>query len=181
MKRILGAAIAIMLLFGALLFSTFRSLSVCRQCGSKRSTIEFQVPLSSLTYWSRHNVEETEMSRTARDARLVGDHVHDWVFVHGSGNGIACALGEGGDASTNVRLPEVVSFISCSGRYRERREAAEWLSMALDPVNSRAVCQWLTVEQFPENGFETAADYENWRSRADGSWSEILAQHQEQR
>ena len=176
--RKIAIGVAVTLLIGAILsYSTFGSLSVCRRCGCKRSTTEFQIPLTPLTYWSTHAIVETEMSRMAQDRELVGVHAHNWVFVHGSGNGVTCALGIGGDVSNNVRLPEVLSFIECTSRYRDQREAAEWLSITLDPDKSRAVYQWLTIEQFPENGFESASDYESWRKSSDRDWTGILDQY----
>ena len=177
MSRRIAIGVALVFALGAVLFSTFSSISVCSRCGSTRSSLEFQIPLTSLSYYRRFTIEDTEMCRMARE--LVGSHEHQWELIHGSGNGVACEIGMGGDILNNVRSAEVISFVSCTYRFRGRQEARDWLSTALDHKTARALQSWLLVQQFPEKGFDSPNEYEKWRQDADKSWPDLVEESEQ--
>ena len=74
--------------------STYRYFSVCRGCGLRQETTEYQFPglmmhflgLGDLSYWTTHETMETPLS-TALTGSL-GFHRHQWVFGYGRGNGV---------------------------------------------------------------------------------------------
>jgi hypothetical protein len=100
-------------------------------------------------------------------------HSHDWVLIQGGGNGILCALGKGGPLDRNARSPTVVAFLHYTFQYRGRQEAQYWLDMALTDRDSKAVGDWLQWNLFPETGFDSATEYDEWRQRADEDRPEV--------
>ncbi|MFO0914576.1 MAG: hypothetical protein U0795_16580 [Pirellulales bacterium] len=172
-RRILIATVLICAV-GALRFSTFGSLSVCTHCGCRLSATDFQLPLVPVTYWRQQKIEATPLSIVARDLGLVKPHAHDWDLIQGGGNGIRCALGQGGELSRALRSPQVTQFLLDTSRYRGRDEANRWFGTALDFRQSRAMSEWIQIQLYPADGFAAATDYDHWRTEADLKWPEFV-------
>src|SRR5436309_77765 len=73
------------------LFGRFDYVSICQHCGRARRSTEFQVPLTDVPYYWFHRDNDTEFS--SRLGHMVPAHECRWLFGHGGGNGIVCALG----------------------------------------------------------------------------------------
>lgn len=159
---------------GVLLFSTFRSTSVCVECGCRSSATDFQLPLLPVTYWRWQGIENTLLSLVGRDLGFLEPHAHDWKMIHGGGNGVLCAIGYGGELDRTVRSREVTQFLLDTSRYRGRDEAGLWFDRALDYRKSRAVSDWISLNSYPHDGFAAALEYDSWRRRADLEWSEYV-------
>jgi len=172
MKRVALFSVSALVIGAIALFATFQSLSTCSLCGCRGHSIEFQLPFTDVTYCRIQNVQQTPLSQVGKQLALVSAHRHDWKLIHGSGNGIMCAIGRGADLDRNARSTQVASFVADTARYRDRVEAARWFKTALDARNSKAVFDWLL--DYPEHDMGTSQDYEKWRARADHDWPEFV-------
>src|SRR5262249_24539975 len=94
---ILFSAFALVLVCLTLWVGRYYSSSVCTKCAAIRATQEWQVPGTRITLFARSSESDTPLSITLRTNRLVGPHAHAWLGFHGSGNGVRCALGSGGE------------------------------------------------------------------------------------
>jgi hypothetical protein len=174
MKRATIIIVGTIIVGTVALFSTFSSISVCGVCGCTCQRTELQIPFTFVTYWRFERAFESPLSEQVNRLKLAPLHKHDWIFIHGSGNGIMCALGSGGEIHTSARSPEVAAFIADTHRYRDADEARRWLAIALREREASALNNWLFMGASPYTGFESAEDYENWRRRADPQWPEFL-------
>jgi hypothetical protein len=166
-RRIFTIA-AVLIVLVVVWFSTFRSTSVCVECGCRSSALDFQLPLmAGSTYYRYRSIEQTPVSDVARELDFIKLHSHDWKLMHGGGSGILCALGRGVDLDPTVRSTRVARFIECTHRYHGPDEGRRWFATALEYQHSRAVHDWLRMSAFPEDGFSSVTDYQDWRRRAD--------------
>jgi hypothetical protein len=169
---VLGWLAAALVAIAALLMSTFSSTSICDQCGRESHDTAFQIPLSELTFWRLHSIEATPVSALADELGLGSAHEHHWQFVHGTGNGIACALGSGGGIHQLAHSEEFMSFVRCTQRFRGDDEARAWVEAALDEKRARSIRQWLSISGFSETRSRSASEYDGWRQRTDRVWAE---------
>jgi len=172
-KIVMGLAFGV--LTATLPFSTFRSASVCRRCGCRSYAIDFQLPFIPITYWRHRKTEQTLFSGMATELALCQPHSHDWTLIQGGGNGVLCALGNGGNLNRDVRSKEVVAFITNTNRYRDKSEAQKWFEIALDYKDSKALGDWLQFNSFPESGFDSSPEYDKWREDKDKEWPDFVA------
>jgi hypothetical protein len=73
----------------------FGYFSVCDRCGALRRTTEWKLPLSEFTVFTRSVESETPLSRAVLTNGIVQPHTHHWLFGHGGGHGVKCAIGQG--------------------------------------------------------------------------------------
>jgi hypothetical protein len=130
--------------------------------------------MAGSTYYRHRIIQRTPFNEVAGDLGLIRPHPHDWKLMHGGGNGIACALGRGVELDPTVRSTEVAQFIRCTHQYHGRQEARIWVETALDDHHSKALYDWIHTTAFPQSGFSSATDYEEWRRRADPKWPEFV-------
>jgi hypothetical protein len=100
--------------------------SVCSQCGAERISSRS----SFLPFIRIHNFEETPFSLAMREAGVVGEHEHDWVFAHGNGPTVS-ASGRGMrlNGATHSLPPRY--FIEATAKWRGTEEARWWLRLVL--------------------------------------------------
>lgn len=110
------------------------------------------------------NRDETSLSRSATVRRLVGEHEHDWRFIHGGSGSISCAIGDGGqfsaianDSNVAVLLDRVLEVLGDS-------EAQRLLKAALDPNSSRAIRSWFTIPS--DTTVTKDEDFRSWYNQA---------------
>lgn len=65
------------------------------------------------------------------------EHEHQWLFAHGSGGAVTCALGVGGDLTSSVRGEEAVQGLEEIRKHRGDEAAKYWLDRLLDPKRTR--------------------------------------------
>src|SRR5438309_425937 len=107
----MGAAFLI-LISAAFAFWPFRFYydSVCSQCGAAKWTTEWQLPYSQTSLYSHSSVQETALSSYLARSGYIGTHSHRWLFGHGGGNGVRCALGDGDSIRQSVTSPNVECY-----------------------------------------------------------------------
>ncbi len=93
--------------------------SVCDRCGAGRWTQEWQVPRTEIPLFALSTERDTLLSVTLRTNQLVGPHPHNWLFVHGGGNGVRCALGHGGALLQTASHPQMPQLVEALHRYHE--------------------------------------------------------------
>lgn len=116
-KRLLVILGVLLMIIAALSVGQFSSTSVCTRCGAVRRTVEFQIPGTSLTLWTFRRDESSPVSKVLEQEKLISEHVHNWEFCQGSGNGIFCALGRGHRLLHVVETPEMASLVEASHRF----------------------------------------------------------------
>ncbi|MDB5328397.1 MAG: hypothetical protein JWM57_3966 [Phycisphaerales bacterium] len=147
--------------FGAL-WGAFGYSSACRECGMIRSSTDWQIPFTPLTYWRSHSLEPTLLSREVEADALATGHTHNWVFSHGGGNGIMCAIGSGRWLMSEAMSPDCPTFIHGLVLYRDKRLAREWLTLLLDP--KIAIHPPLGYD-LPKKNFPNKAAFDEWGSK----------------
>jgi hypothetical protein len=170
---------SIVLLVALLLIAVFNPFrfgyfSVCSVCGAVRNSTCREVPIVSIEYWCSHSVEQSALSKSAAEAGLVGLHEHQWLFGHGGGGGIVCALGPGMSIRPASDSEVVAAFIAAMSIYEGQAAAKEWLRRALTPESGGEIRDVLQFTGFPANGFRSKQEYEDWRGKADGELKQLL-------
>jgi hypothetical protein len=127
-----------------------------------QKTTEWQLPWGRQTFFARSEIEPTPLSIYLARSGTVTAHSHQWLFVHGGGNGIKCALGDGDELVGTVMSPNVVRFLMFSGHYGEPEETGKLLKMAFDRDASHTIQGFATL--VPTNGFSNREQYRAWIS-----------------
>lgn len=138
--------------------------SVCSQCGAIKQTTEWHLPNSDYSF-THSSIEQTPLSTYLTSAGIVGAHSHHWLFGHGGGNGIRCALGDGDQIRATVESPEVVRFLALGRQFGDPEENSNFLRYAFDRDISRGVC--FIARSVPTNGFATREQYRAWMAEYD--------------
>jgi hypothetical protein len=73
----------------------FGYFSVCDRCGALRRTTDWKLPLTEFTAFSRSTESDSPLSRVLLTNGIVQPHTHQWLFGHGGGHGVRCAIGPG--------------------------------------------------------------------------------------
>ena len=155
------AVLVALAVWGPFRFSWF---SICDQCGSVRNSSYRQLPFVGITYWTSHDVIETPLSRIA--AGFVPPHEHHWLFGHGGGNSVTCALGPAGSMRRFTRDPEIVRFIELTHRFAGSNAAQHYLAYALNPDQCRQFSVWLDLNNIVDSDIDSVAAYEGWLAKA---------------
>lgn len=100
--------------------------SVCTQCGRRRYSRDWMVPFTRIKIGSVNNETDTPLSTVLRQKNIVPAHTHQWLFIHGSGNGIMCAIGSGSTmlSSTNDEVANTISLLHDRGQIEVPRSPA---------------------------------------------------------
>lgn len=120
-----------------LIESPFGYFSVCGRCGSVRSTTDWKLPFSDFTVFTQSAESETPLSRVLLTNGIVQPHAHQWLFGHGGGHGIRCAIGPGRHirpAADSEEFARLVLALHSHGLTALRDRV---LQGALDPDTSR--------------------------------------------
>jgi hypothetical protein len=117
---------------GPLAFGWF---SVCTQCGAQRVSSQS----SFLPFIVVHRAKETPSSLAMRQAGVVGDHEHDWAFVHGRGP-VVTASGSGMLIEGATRSAYVRSFLQATAKWRGTEDARLWLRLVLATPETNPTC-----------------------------------------
>jgi hypothetical protein len=159
--RLIGAGI---LLLGAAIFILwpfrFSYDSVCSQCGAIQNTTEWQLPFSRHTIFKHSTIESTPLSRYLTTAGIISEQPHQWLFGHGGGNGIKCALGDGDNLRATVTSPETVRLLRFSRQFGEPEESAKFLTLVFDRNSSHEMVG--LAASVPTNGFSSSEQYHAW-------------------
>jgi len=159
-KRIAFISIGLLVTGLVAFFCTFGSISVCNVCGATQTETDFQLPFIDVTYWSMKHVESTTLSRTVERLNLCPPHQHEFVFAHGGGNGVMCAIGQGRHFLGACQYDELSAFVADVAKYRSNSVAAEWLTESLDPDRSSRVMY--IARSFPLTGFVDQDKFDGW-------------------
>lgn len=140
----------------------FCSDSICTQCGAIRYTTEWQFPGQEWTLFQQSSVKATPLSQYVSSSGLAGPHAHVWLFDHGGGNGVRCALGAGEHLLNPVMSSNLVSLLQSAKVYGGQVESQRWLRLALNRDTSSDVLMMAAL--VPENGFSSEEQYRTWES-----------------
>jgi hypothetical protein len=160
-KRFLGLALLVLVAAALALYGAFGSISVCGTCGAVQDSTEWQIPFRSVTYWHSTSITQTPLSAVVAKRQLAACPSHNWLFIHGGGNGTLCAIGDGRRVHQAALSPNVAEFVSAVSEYKGQREGQRWLKMALDREASREVLS-LVASEIPANGFGDRTTFERW-------------------
>ena len=138
MKIVICLVIAAALSLGVLA-STFRYSSVCGQCGAVLRATDWQLPLSRTTWLHTSPEKDTPLSRCLQTNSIVAAHQHQWIFCHGGGNGMRCALGTGGFIEATAESAEVACLIATLSKFQEHEFRDRMLTNIFNPRMSRVV------------------------------------------
>jgi hypothetical protein len=134
--------------------------SFCSQCGAYKSSLEWQLPHSETWFFRHSRISETALSRYLTSSSTVSRHVHRWLFAHGGGNGIRCALGDGDSIRSSMASSEVARFLQAARVYGGSDEFRDYLRLTFDREHSLTIR--MLANSMPTNGFQTEAAYHSW-------------------
>jgi hypothetical protein len=111
----------------------FRWGSVCGVCGAERDSIE--------RFWvfRAHRVKPTPLSEFVLREGIQIAHQHNWLFAHGGGAGVKCAIGPGRHLWGIIRDSDFQRFLVAVKKYHGLEESRRWLSIGLDPKRAFTV------------------------------------------
>jgi hypothetical protein len=160
-----SSLVAIALWFWPFCFGYY---SVCSRCGEIQDSTEWQLPHTSFAFWSRSSIEPTVMSRYLASSGLVSTHSHQWLFGHGGGNGVRCALGSGDRVRPTLDSPEVPTFLELTRQYGEPGETAKYLTYTFDRNVSHQVL--ILAGTVPKEGIHSSEEFRRWMN----DWSSFI-------
>jgi hypothetical protein len=147
--------------------------SVCSRCGMERRTIEWQLPHSRFTFFTWSFTAQTPLSTYLTSSGIVGPHSHAWLFGHGGGNGIKCALGDGDSIRATAESPEVVRLLAFSKQFDNQHESTNLLKYVFDRDISSDIRS--IAHSVPTNGFAAQDEYHAWFTDHDFPIQEALS------
>ena len=156
----------------------FYSDSICSRCGASKRSTEWQFPHSQAAFFTHSTVAQTPLSSYLTTAGIAGPHAHRWLFGHGGGNGVRCALGDGDHLRSAVWSTTVPRLLASSRLYGDSEQAAKLVNFTFDPELSRAVLSLATM--MPTNDFASKAAYDAWMSEQ-ALWFDSMVEAAEQR
>lgn len=156
------AGLALVLLLGLMLRSTFNYVSICTICGGEENSTEWQLPFTEITYWRTHSVIETPLSKAIARTGISGSHEHAWLFAAGSGNGVMCAIGQGRHLFSAVRSEHAAVFLEAVERYQGPVMSREWRDRLLDPKRSSRATDAIRMSEPPLAGFASHQEFDLW-------------------
>src|SRR5204862_7917866 len=119
-------------------------------------------------------LRESPVSRVLLSSGLVPAHEHQWLFSHGGGSGIRCALGKGHEIWRTTTSPEVARLVASVNRYGDRHAKDQIVSLIFNPDTAHTV-RTMALSA-PANGFTQASDYAAWLATESVMLKERLAQ-----
>ena len=158
------------------LFASFHFLSVCVRCGAGQNTFQWQVPRTRYTVFSLSWKSATPVSASLARVGIVGNHVDEWIFNHGSGNGVTCAIGGGTSLYPTVHCHGVVTVIEASHRFGETNFCDRVVRLMFDPKTSGVV--WQLGRLAPTNGFASDAEFRYWLGQQTEYFEDMVAIYQ---
>lgn len=165
LRRVL-IAISTLILLATTPFFVFSYISVCKQCGCDLQSCDLCIPFTPIWVLRYQRITPSPLSQFVAEWGIRKSHQHEWLFIHGGGNGVFCAWGLGGPVRSAAQSQAVAAFLADTKRYRGEGEAQTWLDMALDAQKSRTLRSWL---DYPLEGLPSAPVYEYWRKQNEHS------------
>lgn len=98
--------------------------------------------------------------------RIITNCPHQFVFIHGSGNGVRCALGNGDSILTTALSTNIATLIGDLAEYSSAREA---ISVTTNLFGTKfrpdvLQLQWAMLRDYPQSGFTNAESFRAWWS-----------------
>lgn len=148
------------LVFIALHAGEFSYYSICQSCGKWRTTRVIGVHAWNWSLLTRHEERDTPLSLFLWEDGIGKPHEHIWLFGHGGGNGVKCAIGPGRHLAGNVNSALLVRFLGDAWRFGQSAVASNVLMVAMNPKTAFDV-RHLT-SGYPETGFVTRSYFLDW-------------------
>lgn len=162
LRYLIPPAIAVVIVAAAATIGRFTSFFVCRECGASARETEWQVPFTSFALYRQMTSEPTPLSRTLQSLnRIPTDHVHNWWLIHGSGNGIMCALGSAHDTYQAARSSEVSQLIQAAHTAGDTEFADRLIQQAFRRETASGV--WMLGVQASLDGLPDSSSFDAWR------------------
>jgi hypothetical protein len=167
------AALAIVATF-TFIADAFRYFSVCDRCGALRHTTEMKLPLTEFTVLTRSVESETALSRLLLTNGIVQRHPHRWLFGHGGGHGVKCAIGPGRHIRGAAESENFARFVLTLHTHGLTSIRDRVLHGVFDPDTSHLFQALLSFS--PPNEPTTAAELQSWYSEQSKDLDEMVAE-----
>lgn len=169
---------AVVALVAVGLYGNFASTAVCSRCGAMREMVEWQIPATFITLFRHSMIHATPVSEALMSSGLVPPHEHSWLFCHGGGNGVLCALGEGRHILPLMQSKNVAAILGASQQFKEQTFRDQLLQALFDPKTAAAV---RSLEMsVPPNGFADAKSFHAWLALEKEGFLENIAVSREE-
>lgn len=142
------------------LIGSFGYSSVCKHCGRWRHTQEWQVPILGIPLVWYSSESQSPISRVLAERGLVPPHSHEWLFCHGGGNGICCALGRGHNLASTINSEKVARLIEDVDELGGPAERKRLIELIFDEEHSREATRIAGL--LPERRFADQDEFRDW-------------------
>ena len=152
------AAFATALTF-TLIAGPFGYASVCDKCGALRSTADWQLAWTQFTVSTHSTQSDSPLSQVLLTNGIVPAHSHHWLFAHGGGNGVRCAIGPGGYVRSTAKSEEFAALVLALHQRGQTAFRDRVLRGAFDPATSHLFCS-LTFSA--PKAMKSATEMQDW-------------------
>lgn len=129
----------------------YNYFSICSLCAKKKRINAIDIPFIWITILKLQSIEDTNLSNFLSEHYVIKDHLHNWLYVIGSGNGIRCAIGKGLQIERATRHSLVLSFIKGLVIYTQNTDIIQlWVKLLLHPDISPEILEFLEKYFSPE-------------------------------
>lgn len=112
---------------------------VCPICARKQDVQKWLVPFTRTAYYTYAQLQETTLSATLDELKLVEPHEHLWLIAHGEGPGPQVIFGEGFPISQGLTTPCMGPFVRLLNRHTDEATVGFWFARITRPEYSYAV------------------------------------------
>jgi hypothetical protein len=152
----------------------FTYYSVCDRCGALRHTTDLKLPLTEFTVFTDSVQTETPLSRLLLTNGIVQRHTHRWLFGHGGGHGVRCAIGTGRHIRGTADSVEFSRFVLMLHRHGLIAVRDRVIRGAFDPDISQVYRALLSFS--PPEEPTTTEELLGWYSEQSEYLDEMIAE-----
>lgn len=120
------------------------------------------------TYRLTHEITRTPLTEALAKQRLIPEHEHEWLFGHGGGNGIKCAIGPGRHIRRTAESTNVAAFVGAIVKYTDTNSVSKWLGRLQDAKYSYAIL--ISVGHPKEGVLDSAERFNEWLVDGPEEW-----------
>lgn len=172
-KKIALALTVLVVLGMAALFGRFGGVSACHHCGALKYETRWEVPfMCQWCYFYQEHLEETPLSRCLSTDPAIASRPHQWIFIHGGGNGIKCALGSGGPVFSVACDPHMAQEAEASQQYADPEFHRQLVHAMLCPESAQLM--GMAGYEMPEGGITSREAFLAWRKEGQENLAEAF-------
>ncbi len=155
-----------------LLLDPFGYESVCMKCGQIKSIREWSLPFSDFIVYRSSSERMSKVTNVLHKTKLIKEHLHDWAFSTGSGNGVFCAIGPGRHIIRNIESEHVSKLLEIYNMYGTTEDLLRLIENLFDTEHSDRI--FLLSHNLTENKINSQEDFDKWQREIFSIYDDFL-------